>query len=271
MRYSQFEALMFGAGSVIVLGNILFALPDARVTEEVIAQVLILVVLGAALHWGRRGGLIAAMVASVVYTLMRIPLAASLGGFDNAILSLIIVRMLTYGIVGVLGGEVFGRIKYVFARFESTSGIDDLSGVYNEPRLARALDVTMGQYTRYGTPFSLVVVRLTQGGGTAERAAGAQARRFVRDAADHIRNDVRMVDETGRLDDGRFVVVLPQTPEAGGQVVAERLQRGLAASLGTRAAEVETHVIALPADPDAFSALRGGLRDASEIEATPQR
>ena len=73
--------------------------------------------------------------------------------------------------------------------------------------------------------------------------------------ADHIRNDVRLVDDVGRLDDGRFVLVFPHTPKAGGEVAAARVRQGVRDLLGAKDESVEASVYGSEEDAGAIRAL----------------
>ena len=115
MKYSQFEKLVIALGTATIIGTLLLSLPGGGPgTIEVIAQLMLLAVLIIAVHYGRKGGLIAALVASLIYIVMRIP---SLSGvMTPEIAAIMIARVAAYGLVGVVGGDISGRIKYIFAR-----------------------------------------------------------------------------------------------------------------------------------------------------------
>ncbi len=261
MKYSRFEALLLGAGAITVLGNILFILPEAREIREVAGQIMLLAVLAGAVHWGRKGGLIAAIAASVLYAVTLVPLANSVGGVDTGLISLLAVRVLSYGVVGVLGGELCGRLKYVFTRLEHSESIDEWSGVYNQRWLARLLDDALGQHTRYATPFSVVTLRIDT--SMLQGLRPARLKKIIHSVANHIRNDLRLVDEVGRLEDGTFLILLPHTPGAGGAIVADRLARGVSDTLGATESAISTDVVAAPESLEAVVALRATLGEAT--------
>jgi GGDEF domain-containing protein len=232
-----------------ILGSILFAYQGAFVLEEIAAQVLLLGVLLGAVHWGRNGGFIAAIAASLIYVVVRIPLALSEQRLTGAVASLILVRVLTYGLIGIVGGELCSRIRYIFARLEDSSSIDEWSRLYNQRLIGRTLATAAGQYTRYRTAYSVVILDLSEALFADLRAS--KQRSLVRGIADYIRNDIRLVDEAGRLDDGRFVIVLPHTPKEGGRVVAERLHKGACDTVGAKNDSIAMTL--LGADEDAAS------------------
>ncbi|MDZ4063164.1 MAG: hypothetical protein U1E22_00690, partial [Coriobacteriia bacterium] len=87
----------------------------------------------------------------------------------------------------------------------------------------------------------------------------SKQRSLVRGVASHIRGDMRLVDEAGRLEDGTFVAVLPHTPKAGGMIVAERLRAGVMSVLGAREESVVATVLSVPEDAQQLDLLRESL------------
>lgn len=253
MRYSHFEAFLIGAASLIVIGNVVFVYPDSRILEEVIAQLLLIPVLIGAVHWGRRGGLAAAILASVIYAVMRVPMVVAAGALDSDLVILVGARFIAYGAVGIIGGELFGRIKYIFARLEGGDTLDKTSGVFNRAHMASLLEKAIKHNERYDAPFSLV--RLSVAETVFQEQRDSRVRTLLRSVANHIRDDLRSVDEVGHIDRGSFLVLLPHTPAAGGEVVAARLRHGVSSTLATEEENVSTTVLTVPDDLDAVRAL----------------
>jgi len=259
MQYSRFEQLVIGLGAVSILGALALSMQNGGPgIVEIVAQLLLLAVLVAAVHWGRRGGMIAALAASLLYMGLRIPMLSASDGVTLDGLLFMVVRIAGYGLVGIVGGEVCSRIKYVFARFDDSNTIDDWSRVYNQRHANHSIEQARARYTRYGEPFSLVVISLAPA-LTADMAPKRQ-RTLVRAVANYVRDDVRMVDEVSRLDDGRFAVLLPHTPREGGQVVNERLAAGVRNTLGARPESVSSRCYGAAEDTVALAAFNDELR-----------
>ena len=257
MKYSRFEALVSGIGAIAVLSALALSARGALVIEEVVAQVLLLLVLFAAVHWGRNGGFIAALGASILYLLARVPLVAAMGGLTWDVTSIVLVRVLSYGLVGIVGGELCSRIRYIFAKLEDSSSVDEWSQVFNQRFIMRALESALGQHGRYQTPYSVVVIQLAD--VLLSDLKSSKQRSIVRGVATHIRNDIRLVDEAGRLDDGRFLVVLPHTPREGALIVGERLHHGICNVVGAREDSIVVTILGAPEDADQLLELRRGL------------
>src|SRR5262249_40389205 len=138
VRYSRFELLALSIGSFSAAGTILATLRRGLVIEEIIAQALLLLVLLGAVHWGRKAGEVTAILAMVIYGLMRAPLLLR-DGFSIDVVGLLLIRTVTYGVIGIAGGRLCSRIRYLLARLDSTSNIDESTGLFNERFITRTL------------------------------------------------------------------------------------------------------------------------------------
>lgn len=252
MSYRHFEQLVIGVGALAILGPALLTLRSGFSAIELFAQVLLFIVLVCAVHWGRRGGFIAAAIASLVYVAVRVPLM-TLAGLTPDVYVMLVSRIAAFGLVGIGGGEIFSRIMYFFARLEDSNAIDDWSGVYNQRFAARQLQVSIGRCTRYGEPFSLLLLKLSD--SLLADLRSSRQRSLVRAVANHIREDVRMVDEVARLADGTFLVLFPHTPKDGAIVAAERVGRTVRTAIGARDEAVKATVLGCAQDAEQIDAL----------------
>lgn len=253
MRYTHFERLVLTVGAAAVLGSLAASIPAGGKPElvEIVAQLGLFAVLFAAVRLGRRGGLIAAVLAAGAYVLLRVP---TLPGDLTVEVALVIAsRMAAFGLLGVVGGEIATRLRYSLSRLEDGSAIDEWSHVFNERYIAQALQRALGRSTRYGEPFSVVLLGLSP--SLFAGLTAARQRSLVRSLAERVRSDLRMVDEVGRLEDGRFVVLLPHTPKAGGNVVAERICALARDTLGARDESVTCVCMGAPEDQEPLSRL----------------
>lgn len=260
MKYSHFEALALVLGTGAIIASIFIAPAAAPQAAEVTAQLLLIVVLAGALHWGRNGGFLAALLAIAVYVAMRVPLLQS-QGLTTDVVTLLGTRAVTYAFVGVVGGEIAARIKYVFARLSSDTLIDPLTGVYSPRYAADAIASGVGQWQRYQTQYSIVIVTLAQ--GVYATLKTARTRALLRQVADHIRNDIRMVDDVAAGATGAFYVLLPRTDTPGAAVVAERLATGLREMLGARDDAVRVEVLSAEKDAQRLKQLVETLNPAA--------
>jgi len=258
MKYASFERLVLTLGAASVLATLVLTYHTGILIQEVVAQLLVFGVLFAAVHWGRRGGFIAAIAASVAYIAMRIPLLSTTSSITTQTFVMILTRVLAYGLIGIVGGELSTRMKYVLAGLERSSELDDITGIFSQQALAPLLDRAHGRFARYDEPYCVVVLQPAQGPLTTPSTTREHA--LLRRVAGHIRSDIRLVDEAGRLTDGRFVVLLPHAPKEGGSVVAERLGKGIQAIVsGTSTGVFTAQCLGAAEDADALDELRAGL------------
>lgn len=247
--YPRFERLVIGSTALFVGLRIgASVLRGGADPAEVVGELAFIFVAAAAVHWGRKAGTLAALAACIVYLALQLPLLAA--GLSSAALLLIVSRMAGYCLVGIVGGEIFSRVKYVYARSSGTDVIDDWSLVYNQRFVARALEKAIERHRRYKEPFSVVILSLSPSLPPTGRPE--QLRATVRTVASFLRDDVRMVDDVARIDDGRFVVLLPHTPAAATRLVAERLATGVCQTLGAKRNCISTRCLNAGEDPAGF-------------------
>ncbi|MDZ4169460.1 MAG: hypothetical protein U1E26_07370 [Coriobacteriia bacterium] len=267
MTLSRIESLILAVGAAMIVGSLAVSLPVGGPPEviEIVANLMLFGVLFGAVKWGRRGGLIAAIIAASVYILMRIP---TLQAVPISPETMIIIgsRLAALGILGVIGGEATTRVKYIMAGLEEDSSIDEWSRVFNEKHVAVELMQSLGRTDRYGEPFSIVIFTLSP--SLFAGFSSSRQRSVVRGLADLIRSDLRMVDEVARLNDGRFLVLLPHTPKAGGAVVGDRLGGLTKTKLGAQDRSVTWQVLSTPEDTDALRALHASLAAGPQDDQT---
>jgi len=266
VKYSQFELLVLVLGGGAIVGSMALVTGGDPQPAEVVAQLLVVFVLGAALHWGRNGGFAAALVATLVYVFMRLPLLLS-EGLTRDMLVLVAARVVTYGVVGIVGGELAGRTKYVFARFDANPLTDETTGVYNGRYAGAAIRSGVARWDRYQMPYS--VVRLSLSPALATDLRPQRARHMVRQVASHIRNDIRLVDDLAHLGDGRFLVLFPNTGAAGAAVAGDRLHRGIVAMLDIEDAALEVSVCSTETDPVTLRKLAADLDPSPAAAGAP--
>lgn len=256
MKYSRFEMLVLGVGVIAVVGTIAFSLTSHPDLVEVLAQLLLLVALTGAVHWGRSGGLVAAVAAFLVYLMARMPLILAVG-WTTGTVELVLIHGVTYGFIGIVGGELCGRLKYFFARSSESPSIDESSRVYNQQFMAKLLATALGGFDRYQALFSVVVLRIAPAVTAELRPRKSSS--LIRAVANHVRNDVRMIDDVGHLDDGAFVLLLPHTPTSGAAVAAERVRGGVRDIVGAKDESVTVEVLGAAEDTEALRELLASI------------
>ena len=259
MKYQRFEQFVIALATLGVLGMTIVASRDLKdSTTQIIAGVLLLIVLGAAVHWGRRGGLAAAIGASAAYTLMSVPAMVAERGVTSHALLLLVMRVATYGLVGIVGGEACGRLKHFLTRSSNSETFDEWSRLFNQRYASAALDKALSSYQRFDHAFTVMLVRLAPA-VTAEFGP-QKVRAIVRGVAGYLRGDLRLIDEVARLDDGRFFALLPNTPADGGAIVASRVSDGIRQLLGILPESLNVVTLSASEDTAALESLAREIR-----------
>lgn len=148
-------------------------------------------------------------------------------------------------------------MKYIIAQLEGSSMLDDTTQVYNRRYCGQTLKNGLGQFQRYQVPFSVAVIGLAP--GLISDLRPSRQRTMLRSVANHIRNDIRLVDDVGYIGDGRFLVILPQTPSAGAAVASDRIRRAVRDLVGAKDESVTATPLAVPGDAAAICDLARSL------------
>lgn len=222
MKYGTFEKLVILIATITTLGAILvvsFPPPDMI---EVFAQLLLLCVVVAAVHYGPRGGAFVSMIAVVFYVLLRSPMIAEGAESQGQIVQLLAIRAALFGGIGIIGGEICSRIKYLFTKMEHHDLIDDVTGLFNRTHVLNLIDNYCQRYERYGTGFSVLTIDFDPGLFSGMKLA--ERDRLFGHIGTIVRHGVRAVDEVGRLGVYNFTLILPSTPKAGAETALARLR-----------------------------------------------
>ena len=255
-----------GVAVLLVLAGVLWI---RRVDPvEVGATLLFLPVFLAFVAFRLPGGLIAGLLASIAYTVMRLPAIEVLGAQE--FLPLIAGRSAAYLAFGALGGWAVGRIQRSLTKLDLYDQIDDATGLFNARFLVDGLELERQRARRYETLFSVVVVAVPA--APIDALTTRQRRRLLRTTGQAIRDSVRTVDRAVHVRDSgrhRFILLLPETPSEGAAVFAERFRGQLAAQLQEQGAGIDHDDLTVerwtvPGDEDGVEALRSEARSRSE-------
>lgn len=257
-----------GAGALAVLASLLVSIHGATPNvHEIVGRLMLLGVLGAAVHLGRRGGLIAAVVASAIYTLMSIPELAVLTSPTSVAFLMLVARLCAYGLVGIIGGEACGRIRFEMARAGHAEEFDEWSQVFNQRHASSSLTAALAAHERYLEPFAVALV--TIGSESMSGLRPQHNRTVVRFISARIRENVRATDEVARLADGRFFILLRRTSCKAAEPVALRLTADVQRLLGTGRGLVTSVCYDTDENATALAALAAELSADEDADGEP--
>ncbi|MBN2840147.1 MAG: hypothetical protein JXP37_04220, partial [Coriobacteriia bacterium] len=208
MKYSRFEILAFVLGAVAITGSLFVPSTTQIIPAEVVAQLLLILILAGALHWGRNGGFVTALIAIAIYVGMRYPLLKA-EGLSPDVVTMIVSRAVAYTVIGLIGGELAGRVKYLLARMERDAMIDPVTRVYSARYAGQAVARALGKHRRYETTCSVLTLTISPAVWSDLKLRRMDS--LMRRVASHLRNDVRMVDDVAYHDNGSFIIILPET------------------------------------------------------------
>jgi len=104
---------------------------------------------------------------------------------------------------------------------ESTTN-DAVTGLLNRRGVIQRLEPQIARCRRYETPLSIIMFTVRTLNSGEEGSLGEQA---LLELAQLVKDYVRWADMVGHEGDGEFLMVLPETPLAGAQELAERLAK----------------------------------------------
>lgn len=252
MKYSRFEILALVLGTAAIVGSVFVPSTTQVIPTEVVAQLLFILILVGAVHWGRNGGFVTALIAIAIYVGMRYP-QLSAEGLSADVVTMIVSRALAYTIIGLVGGELAGRLKYLLTRVDRTVMIDPVTRVYSARYAGQAITSALGKHRRYGTVCSVLSLTISPAAWSDLKASRMDA--LMRRVASYLRNDVRLVDDVAYHDNGAFILVLPETGAEGAGVVARRLRAGVVDVAGCGPDEVAAKVLTCGADDASLAML----------------
>jgi len=254
VEYKGFQKTMGVFGALLIIISTAFVLISTRNIQEVVGQLLFFLILLGALMYGKRGGIITAILASVIYIALHFPTMISIG--IAPVLPLIIVRSLIYLVAGPLGGEIFFRIKQFMIEAGQSDFVDDDTRLFNALYFGNLVDSEVKKFERYGTISSVVSFAINP--ETMDIYLHEPKSPGIKYIADGVVGNVRLVDEVGTIDQNTFGVILPFTPREGAAVVAKRLQSTITSRVGYDES-VSFDILSLPDDKEKIEAFAAQL------------
>ena len=268
LGYNRARQLILVAGLIVLV--LVAGLMYVRRVEpvEVAGTLLFIPIFLAFVYAGLRGGLIAGVVAALVYAGLRYP-AIDLVGFSR-FAGLTLSRSLAYVAFGAIGGFANQQLGASLTKLDLFDQIDDGTGLFNARFFVDNTGLEMERSDRYQTIFCVVVVDVPT--DSMASLSRRNRERVIKEIGRIIKESIRTVDRGVHAADEsrhRFAAILPETGRDGARVFAGRLVEKMVEILNHRGATVDPQRISydvstFPGDNEDLQELR---RDFASLEA----
>ncbi len=264
MKYSRFELLAMVVGVCAVLGTIAATVSSTNRAADIVGQAMIVLALFGGLHYGRRGAAISFVIATGVYAIVAFGFSSQMD--TNTVVQLFILRVVVFGLVAFVAGELNVRLKYLFIKLEHHDYVDDVTSLYNAKYLAKLIEKYISEFDRYGSKFSLSSFTVNDEFLSPMKKKTRQ--RLIKDLGNSvIRGNIRGADEAARLAGTTFTVLFPNTNHDGATCASLRVKGKIANYLDRHGLDTEdegliqTDIVEYPRDKDAIEDMAVNLRD----------
>jgi GGDEF domain-containing protein len=257
LSYARARQIILAAGLLVLLivaGVMFFRRVDP---VEVAATLLFIPIFIAFVFKGVKGGIIAAVVASIVYAALRYP-AIQLVGADQ-FAGLILSRAIAFLAFGAIGGFASQQLEASLEKLDQFDEIDDATGLFNARFFVNNTALEMERSDRYRTLFSVTIIDVPA--AAFDGMNRRQKDKTLRELGQLLKDSIRTVDRGVHALDGdvhRFAAILPETGRDGSRVFITRLaakMTDLLAHKGSKAT-VSQEIAVFPGDEPDLNELR---------------
>lgn len=126
------------------------------------------------------------------------------------------------------------RYRQVIKNLYLQAITDGLTGLHNHTHFLGRLQEEVDRTVRYKHPLSLLMIDIDHFKAYNDTFGHQQGDELLRQIAHILRTGLRRVDLSARYGGEEFVVILPETPLPGAQVVAERVRAAVAAMVAAK-------------------------------------
>lgn len=244
MGYRKLELLLVSVGMVGIMASMMMALLSGAALFDLLKQALFIPVFFFAHHYGRRHGYIAVVFAVLVLLIARTQTAGMID-VTSPEGRAALAQISLFGAAGVIVGELAARIKYVAVSLADQGFIDPDTGLFSPTYINRVISKSWAAYQRDKKPFSLLFIELVW----SDSMTTADKKKQLVRIANIIKTNMRLVDEVGCLESGRFCLVFSDTTVDIAEIANARLKKAILRSHHNfRSADWRTEILAVPRD-----------------------
>jgi diguanylate cyclase len=128
-------------------------------------------------------------------------------------------------VVGVTASRLARRVREQHQLLAGESRTDELSGLLNRRSWEDAVAAAFQRWRTQGGPMSLLMLDIDHFKSINDQHGNAVGDEVIRNVAAILREALRADDVPGRYGGEEFGALLPDTPAAGAEVIAERIRR----------------------------------------------
>lgn len=269
LTYKTARLVAGGMGLAIIA--VLAAMQAALHVEfaEIAAVLLYVPIFIALLYWDVIGGLIAGILASLVYLALRWPGIEAVG--FATVSGLVMQKTFAFIVFGVIGGLASRQLRSSLDKLDLYDQIDDATGLFNARFLLQETDLESARSKRYDSVFGVSVIDIPVSWFSA--MSRKRREKVLRELGALMTGSVRTVDRAVHAEDAtvhRFAVVLPETGPEGARTFTDKLAEQLIPWLDKRevsgAGELHTATITFPEDEEQLALLRRSFSAIDDIE-----
>ncbi|MFE8072739.1 GGDEF domain-containing protein [Marinobacteraceae bacterium S3BR75-40.1] len=166
-----------------------------------------------------RKGLLLCLLAIVLMGAVFVFTHRGLAGF-----SLLVAVLLLGGAAGLFAYRYHHHARSVV----ELSSTDPVTGAFNLRFFDETLAQEISRSEATGRPLSLIKLALDFYDELADLHGSGRLQSLLQGVSDQIKQMIRAGDSHYHAGDGSFLLLLPDTPEEGVRVIAERIRRGIA-------------------------------------------
>ncbi|HKK01947.1 MAG TPA: sensor domain-containing diguanylate cyclase [Desulfuromonadales bacterium] len=120
--------------------------------------------------------------------------------------------------------EVLEETRHLKEHYETLAMVDELTGLYNRRFFFAESKLALSRALRFSHSFSLILMDIDRFKQVNDEFGHATGDIVLQDAAKALLEILRETDVLARVGGEEFAVVLPDTPEDGAKILAERLR-----------------------------------------------
>lgn len=188
---------------------------------EAYAQLLFIPILFGVIYWGKKGGILSALISGLAYVALFYYLGRPQE--PSSALVFISIRFGFFLLMGIVGGIIFDLFRDVIQEIEERVLLNSSVGLFTTRYFITALRKEIDRATRYDKSFSVAIYRV----GEPAQYSGSKTsdRKMLRKLAEVFKKEARIVDTMAVCGPAEIGIVLPEVDSQGLKGFIERVNK----------------------------------------------